>query len=43
LFYTVGIVFYALDTRVRHFHGIWHMMVLAGSISHYCAVLFYVL
>ncbi|GMQ92279.1 MAG: hemolysin III family protein [Gammaproteobacteria bacterium] len=42
VFYTVGIIFYALDTRVRHFHGIWHLFVLAGSISHYFTVLFYV-
>jgi hemolysin III len=42
LFYTVGIIFFALDSRVRHFHGVWHLLVLAGSISHYCAVLFYV-
>lgn len=42
LFYTVGVVFFALDSRARHFHGVWHLFVLAGSISHYCAVLFYV-
>jgi len=43
LFYTVGIVFYAIDERMRHAHGIWHLFVLAGSISHYIAVLFYVI
>jgi hemolysin III len=42
LFYTGGIVFYALDEKVRHFHGIWHLFVLLGSISHYLTVLFYV-
>lgn len=42
LFYTVGIVFYALDKRLRHAHGIWHLFVLAGSISHFIAILFYV-
>lgn len=42
LFYSVGLVFYAFDTRVRHFHGIWHLFVLAGSVSHYFAVLLYV-
>ena len=41
VFYTVGIVFYALD-KVRHFHGIWHLFVLAGSISHYLTILIYV-
>jgi hemolysin III len=42
LFYTLGVVFYALDKKVRHFHGIWHLFVLAGSVSHYFAVLLYV-
>lgn len=43
LFYTFGIAFYALDEKVRHFHGIWHLFVLAGSLSHYLSVVFYVL
>lgn len=42
LFYTVGVVFFALDKKVSYFHNIWHLFVLAGSISHYCAVLLYV-
>ena len=43
LFYTIGIVFYALDTRLAHAHGIWHLFVIAGSATHYVAVLRYVL
>ncbi|MCP5228644.1 hemolysin III family protein [Accumulibacter sp.] len=43
LLYTVGIVFYALDTRLKHAHGIWHLFVLAGSTAQYVAILFYVL
>ncbi len=42
IFYTVGVVFYALDAKVRHFHGVWHLFVLAGSISHYITIFFYV-
>ncbi|HEY9202528.1 MAG TPA: hemolysin III family protein [Gammaproteobacteria bacterium] len=42
LFYTVGIVFYALDKRLKHAHGIWHLFVLAGSVCHYFCVLLYV-
>lgn len=42
LFYTGGIVFYLFDEQVRHFHGIWHLFVLAGSISHYLTILLYV-
>ena len=41
--YTVGIIFYALDSRVTHAHGIWHLFVLAGSAAHYVAILRYVL
>jgi hemolysin III len=43
LLYTIGIVFYALDTRFTHAHGIWHLFVMAGSATHYVAILRYVL
>lgn len=39
--YTVGILFFAFD-RAPYFHGIWHVCVLAGSVAHYFAILFYV-
>ena len=42
LLYTGGIIFYALDEKLRHGHGIWHVFVLAGSASHYLAILLYV-
>lgn len=42
LFYTVGAIFYGLDGKLRHAHGIWHLFVLAGSASHYFAILYYV-
>ncbi len=41
LAYTLGIFFFALD-RVPYFHAAWHVFVLAGSVTHYCAILFYV-
>ena len=41
--YTVGIIFFALDHRLRHAHGIWHLFVIAGSLLHFVAILFYVL
>lgn len=40
--YTIGILFFAYD-RLRYFHALWHIFVLAGSMFHYCAVLFYVI
>lgn len=39
--YTLGIVFFAMD-RVPYFHAAWHVFVLAGSVAHYFAILFYV-
>ncbi len=42
IFYTVGIIFFAFDERFRHWHGIWHLFVIAGSLMHYIAILFYV-
>jgi len=43
VFYTSGIIFYALDNRMKHAHGIWHLFVLAGSISHFLVMLLYIL
>jgi hemolysin III len=40
--YTLGIVFYATDHKVRHGHGVWHLFVLGGSSCHFFTVLFYV-
>ena len=42
ILYTVGIVFYAYDERFRHWHGIWHLFVMAGSAAHFTAVLLFV-
>jgi hemolysin III len=43
LLYTIGIIFYATDHKLRHGHGIWHLFVLAGSVCHYFSVLLYVI
>ncbi len=42
--YTIGIVFYVLDDlkKLRHAHGIWHLFVLLGSISHFISIIGYV-
>jgi hemolysin III len=42
LFYTVGVVFFACN-RIPFNHTIWHLFVMAGSVCHYFAVMFYVL
>ena len=40
--YTAGIVFYALDRKLRHGHGVWHLFVMGGSTCHYLTVLLHV-
>jgi len=40
LFYTVGILFYAVK-KIPYNHGIWHLFVLGGSICHFAGFLLY--
>ncbi|WP_250432462.1 PAQR family membrane homeostasis protein TrhA [Hanstruepera flava] len=42
LFYTLGIVFYAIE-RIPYNHVIWHLFVLAGALSHFFMVFWYVI
>lgn len=39
LCYTIGVLFFAFDTKWRFNHAIWHVFVLAGSVCHFFAVL----
>jgi hemolysin III len=39
--YTVGVVFFMLDEKLRYSHFIWHLFVLAGTGCHFFAVLLY--
>ena len=41
--YTVGIIFFANDSRFRHWHGIWHLFVMAGSLLHFICIWRFVL
>jgi hemolysin III len=42
--YTVGVVFYIVDDLqfLKHAHGIWHIFVLAGSVSHFVSIIGFV-
>lgn len=40
--YTVGVLFYLRDDYGYN-HAIWHLFVLAGSVSHFIAVFLYVI
>ncbi|MEJ5306731.1 MAG: hemolysin III family protein [candidate division WOR-3 bacterium] len=39
--YTLGTIFYILD-RLFFFHIVWHLFVLAGSITHFFSIFFYI-
>ena len=40
--YTLGLVFWVNDRRVRHFHAVWHVLVMAGSTCHFVGILLFV-
>lgn len=42
--YTIGVIFYVLDNlnKMKHAHGIWHVFVLMGSLSHFVSIALYV-
>jgi len=42
LAYTVGTLFF-LWRKLKYHHAVWHLLVLAGSALHFCAILFYLL
>lgn len=42
LFYTGGVIFYVMSNSHRLAHGIWHLFVLAGSVSHFITILFFI-
>jgi len=41
LAYTLGVVFYVLDSRIYYGHFVWHLFVVIGSTCHFVAVLRY--
>jgi len=41
LAYTLGVIFFALDNKVRYAHAVWHAFVVAGTAFHFFAVLNY--
>lgn len=40
--YTVGIVFYLIDYRMKFSHFIWHLFVNGGSVLHYIMMVMYI-
>lgn len=42
LCYSIGTIFLRYDYKVRHFHAIWHILVIAGSTCHFMAIFYFV-
>ena len=40
--YTAGAIFYALGRKVKYFHSVWHLFILAGSVLQFIGIIFYV-
>ncbi len=43
ILYTGGIIFYLFDSKIKHFHGVWHMFVMGGSFCQYLCILLYLI
>ncbi|WP_165090873.1 PAQR family membrane homeostasis protein TrhA [Neisseria yangbaofengii] len=41
--YSVGIYWFVNDTKIKYGHGIWHLFVMAGSLTQFICIYFYVL
>ena len=39
LLYTTGVIFYLVDERYAHSHGVFHLFVLGGSALHFFVVI----
>lgn len=43
VFYSLGVIFFAMDEKFKFFHAIWHLFVVLGSVCHFLMILFYVI
>ena len=41
--YTVGAVLYAIGSKKKYFHSIFHFFCLIGTVLHFFSIYFYVL
>ena len=39
--YTLGVVFFVIDSRLRYGHLVWHLFVVGGTVSHYFSIFYY--
>jgi hemolysin III len=43
LCYSLGVIFFSLEGKLRYTHLIWHIMVIGGTVCHWCAVRYFML
>ncbi len=43
LAYTIGVIFYVLQNKIKYMHSIWHLWILVGSILYFLCIILYVL
>ena len=43
LAYTIGVIFYALEHKIKYMHSIWHILIIIGSLCHFLCILLYVI
>lgn len=41
--YTLGAILYGIGSKIKYFHSIFHIFVVAGSILHLICIMFYVI
>ena len=39
--YTLGVVFFVIDSRLRYGHFVWHLFVVGGTVCHYFSIFYY--
>jgi hemolysin III len=39
--YSVGVIFFMLDSRLKYAHTVWHCFVILGTVCHVLAVMDY--
>jgi hemolysin III len=40
--YVLGLAFWLNDSKVRHFHAVWHLLVITGSAVHFVGIMKFV-
>ena len=43
LAYTIGVIFYVLQNKIKYMHSIWHLWILVGSTLHFLCIILYVI